>query len=371
MDIPVIPPLKYNLLVRSFRSCPWDEVRECLGSAPWQVMNLYDSVNDMWSFFQGILFDCLESFAPVKTVICSNSHHRPTPWLSSSLLEDIKKKQRAKRKAKLTGTSDDIMNYKRLKNHLKVCICQAKVSYIQKLIHRTGRSPHLSGQLWAGVNSVLGHFRRKQASIDTSLSLDSVNEFFRSVAVSDDHQPASTFCRAEAESDSSFHFHEIDRSVVLHLLQNLDEKKSMGPDGISARFLKEVAAEVVDPLTMLYNKSLKTGVFPDDWKRCNVTPVHKGGSSSAPGNYRPISVVPVVAKILEKVVAQQLSSYFEDSECLSPFEGAYRRGRSTEQLLLVAVDYITQSLDQSLTTCVAFLDLRKVFDSLDHHILLS
>ena len=121
---------------------------------------------------------------------------------------------------------------------------------------------------------------------------------------------------------------------------------------------------------MLYNKSFKTVVFPDEWKRCNVTPVHKEGSSSAPANYHQILVVPVVAKILQKVVAQQLSSYFEGSQCLSPFQGAYRRGKCTEQLLLVAVDCITQALDQSLTTCVAFLDLRKAFDSLDHHILL-
>ena len=93
-------------------------------------------------------------------------------------------------------------------------------------------------------------------------------------------------------------------------------------------------------------------------------------TSSVLGNYCPISVVPVVAKILEKVVAQQLSTYFESSRCLSPFQGAYRRGKSAEQLLLVAVDYITQALDRTLTTCVAFLDLRKAFDSLDHHILL-
>ena len=72
-------------------------------------------------------------------------------------------------------------------------------------------------------------------------------------------------------------------------------------------------------------------------------------------------------------MAQQLSSYFEGSQYLSPFQGAYRRGKSTEQLLLVSVDGITQALDWSLmiTTCVAFLDLCKVFDSLDHHILLS
>ena len=102
-------------------------------------------------------------------------------------------------------------------------------------------------------------------------------------------------------------------------------------------------------------------MFPDDWKRCNVTPVYKGGSSSAPGNYHPILVVPVVAKILEKVVA----SYFEGSQCLSPFQGAYRRGKSAEQLLLVAVDCILTG-----HSLLAWPDLHKAFDSLDHHILL-
>ena len=121
---------------------------------------------------------------------------------------------------------------------------------------------------------------------------------------------------------------------------------------------------------MLFNTSLKTGVLPGDWKWCNVTPVHKRGSGSVPSNYRLISVVPVVAKVVENVVAQQLGSYFENSQCLSPFQGAYRRGKSTEQLLLVTVNRITQDLDHGLTTCVAFLDLHKAFDSLDHHILL-
>ena len=144
----------------------------------------------------------------------------------------------------------------------------------------------------------------------------------------------------------------------------------MGPDGLSARFLKEVSDEIVDPLTKLFNKSLQTGVFPNEWKRCNVTPVHKGGASDIPGNYRPISVVPVVAKVLERMVAQQLHIYFEDCHSLTPFQCAYQKGKSTEQLLLIAVDYITQALDDRSTTCVAFLDLRKAFDSLDHHILL-
>ena len=92
VDTPVFQPLKYTLSVRLFRSCPWNEVRECLHSAPLQVTD-YDSVDNMWSFCQGILLGCLESFAPVKTVNCNSSRHQLAPWLSSSLLEAIRRKQ--------------------------------------------------------------------------------------------------------------------------------------------------------------------------------------------------------------------------------------------------------------------------------------
>ena len=68
--------------------------------------------------------------------------------------------------------------------------------------------------------------------------------------------------------------------------------------------------------------------------------MHKGGPTSDPGNFRPISVVPVLAKILEKIVSAQLSDYFEQHSLLRPHQGAYRCGKSTEDILLVAVDFI-------------------------------
>ena len=82
---------------------------------------MYNSVDDMLSFFQGILLlDCLESFAPVKTVSCNSFHHQPTPWLGLSLLEAIKRKQQAKRRAELSSNSNDIIDYKHLTNYLKI-----------------------------------------------------------------------------------------------------------------------------------------------------------------------------------------------------------------------------------------------------------
>ena len=111
---------------------------------------------------------------------------------------------------------------------------------------------------------------------------------------------------------------------------------------------------------MLYNVSLHTEVFPSEWKHFHISPVYKGGPTDDPSNFWPISVVPVLAKILEKIVSIQLSSYLEQ-HC----------GRSTKDILLAAVDFIVHSLDAGQWVCAAFLDFCKAFDSLDHVILLT
>ena len=137
-----------------------------------------------------------------------------------------------------------------------------------------------------------------------------------------------------------FQFEPVDSCVVLvlSLLTKLDTRKSTGPDDLSALFLQRVAECIVVPLTLIYNKSLKTGTVPSAWKKSNVTPVHKGGDTDDPGNYRPISVVPIVAKILEKIIAIQLGSYMEHHHLLHDLQGAYRHGRSADQILLYATD---------------------------------
>ena len=97
------------------------------------------------------------------------------------------------------------------------------------------------------------------------------------------------------------------------------------------------------------------------------------GSHVDPGNFRPLCVVPILAKVLEKLIANQLISYFEMHHLLHDHQGAYHCGRSSDQILLYAIDMIICSLDKGLTVSAAlsFLDLRKAFDSLDHSILLE
>ena len=202
-----------------------------------------------------------------------------------------------------------------------------------------------------------------------SAALNLINNHFQTVAISSDHESATSFVIPSGSiSSDPFTFSEISVSSSYFHLQHLDVEKSTGPDSLSARFLKSIASEIAVPITKLFNEPLNVGVLPSQWKCSHIIPVHKGD----PGNFRPILVVPVLAKILERmVVSSQLSNYFEQHSLLPPHQSAYRCGKSTENILLVAVDFIVQCLDEGKAVCASILDFRKAFDSLDHNILLD
>ena len=191
------------------------------------------------------------------------------------------------------------------------------------------------------------------------------------MAITSRHRSADFFVPPSTTVPTQFQFCEITVSDVLAQLWRLDVRKATGQDGISARLLKSVAEELANPLTYIFNLSLQSGIIPSAWKQSNTTPVHKGGSCDDLGNFRPISVVPVTVKVLEKLISFQLSSYLEDHDLLYDHQGAYRCGRSADQILLFVADIVTCALDKGSTVCAAFLDLRKAFDSLDHTILLD
>ena len=105
------PPTNY-VSVRLLSKCPWDEVRQSLSTAPWHVMDVYDDINDMVGFFVSILFQCLDSYAPLNTVPIKNSRHATPGWMTPDALRMIKQKAKAKHKATCSGLDIDISYYK-------------------------------------------------------------------------------------------------------------------------------------------------------------------------------------------------------------------------------------------------------------------
>ena len=170
---------------------------------------------------------------------------------------------------------------------------------------------------------------------------------------------------------SSFTFMNIDEDAINKIIYNLPPKSSSGCDGISTKLLKVIAPVIIKPLTLLINQVLNTGTFPDKLKIAKVIPIFKKGDPSLFENYRPISLLPAISKVLEKIIALQLSSYFEKNKLLFDNQYGFRPKHSTEHAALELIDRITNKMDTNEIPLNIFLDLSKAFDTLDHSILLN
>ena len=121
----------------------------------------------------------------------------------------------------------------------------------------------------------------------------------------------------------------------------------------------------------MFNLSLRTGIFPDDWKFARVTPIYKSEDKTLCENYRPISVISNIAKIFEKLVCRQLNTFLNNNNIIVKNQSGFRRNHSTETSLLQSTEMWLKSMDQGKINGVIYLDLKKAFDTIDHQILLS
>ena len=166
-----------------------------------------------------------------------------------------------------------------------------------------------------------------------------------------------------------FKLKRTETATTLKSFKSLKTNKGSGLDNTTCRLLKSSADLSAPSLTYIFNLSLSTGTFPQEWKTAKVVPLHKSGPPDQVNNYRPISILPVVSKILEKEVHKQLYSYLIDNNLLNPCQHGFRSKRSTHTALINVVDQWLNSIDKGQVTAVVFLDLSKAFDSVKHDIL--
>ena len=157
---------------------------------------------------------------------------------------------------------------------------------------------------------------------------------------------------------------------ISSIISQLDQKKASGADEISVILLKKIKDLVSPLLSGLINNSYKTGVYPNCLKIAKVIPIYKGGIRSKPGNYRPISLLSIVNKIIEKTLHSRLMSFFEKYNLINKNQFGFRKGHSTAMAISEFYENIIKSYDQGKATCAVLLDLSKAFDSVNHDILL-
>ena len=158
---------------------------------------------------------------------------------------------------------------------------------------------------------------------------------------------------------------------MLSSLKKLNTRKATGADGISSHLLCSLAPVLTPSISKLFNHSLSTGEVPNEWKKANITPIQKKPRINNITNYRPISVLPVIAKVYESLVHKQLYSYLTTNAILHPSQSGFRPGHSTQDVLLKTVDDWRIALDRGEYVGAVLIDLSKAFDSINHTLLLD
>ena len=158
---------------------------------------------------------------------------------------------------------------------------------------------------------------------------------------------------------------------INNLINSLTNKHSCGYDNISNHMLKWLRPVITEPLSIIFNLSIKHGVFPDYMKIAEIVPLHKGGDESLCNNYRPISLLITISKILEKVIYKRTYSFLEKNNILFQSQYGFRTKHSCADAIAEIVGEITKNKENGLYTAGILLDLSKAFDTLPHKILLN
>ena len=192
------------------------------------------------------------------------------------------------------------------------------------------------------------------------------NSFFSShsrinTPSTDDHLPNFTYAtdhRIDLISTTPFD--------VFKILNGLNTSKASGPDGISNRVLRECALSLSDPLSRLFNLSFSLGVFPSSWKNANVIPIYKKEDRQSVKNYRPVSLLSNISKVMERIVHNALYSYCSKYKLLTEKNSGFKANDSTTNQLLFITNKIINALDDNKNACMVFLDITKAFDRVWH-----
>ena len=154
------------------------------------------------------------------------------------------------------------------------------------------------------------------------------------------------------------------------LLQKTNPQKASGPDMIPARLLKECAEDLAPILTIIFSKSLQTGIVPDDWKTANVSAVFKKGQRYDPANYRPVSLTCLCCKMLEHIIVSNVMKHVDSNKILTDCQHGFRARRSCETQLVTLLHDLASTLDQKIQMDMVVLDFSKAFDRVHHSRLL-
>lgn len=331
------------------------------------------------------ILDCIQASQIAKTRLL---YSPKDDWIKPKLTRAIAKKNKLWNQLKKQPTNELKNEFTTIRNQTIKTISNTKKQYYLKSFNECSKKPL---KMWKLINSLSNNKIKETGGVSKLIIDDNIitddqqicecfNEFFSTIGSMLAHEIPLKFHHNKIFTlPKARHTNIKDLSIlqptnieeVKNIIDNLNINTSTGIDGISTKVIKCISPMLVEDLTKCINKCIEEGSFPDTLKLATVTAIHKAGSKTDPNNYRPISVLPVISKIFEKILYNRLETYLNEIDFLSKKQYGFRKKSNTLSATIDLVTKLKNKVDKKQISLGVFIDLKKAFDTISHDLLLD
>ena len=332
--------------------------------------------------------ELLDNHMPLRKLTQKEFKRKFKPWISKTILAKIGEKNKIFKKyinsRNVVRKTELFDQFKTIKNEITHLIRTGKKAYYQNYFAENKDNLQ---KIWKGIKEII-NIKSKNFDYPTCLQVrdvnitdptaitNSFNDYFTSIA--DEILKKRKYNGTKSYRDflanrliNNFVFDECNENEIKSIISSLDAFKSIGPNSIPTHILQLLKEEICNPLKKIFNLSFSTGQHPNILKISKIIPIFKKGSRLLVSNYRPISLLSNLNKILEKIVHDRIYKFLEDYQCIYSLQFGFRKKHSTNHALIDITETIRQALDNKKFACGIFVDLQKAFDTVNHDILIA
>ena len=373
---------KIEMYGRDYSKFTDDAFRDDVSIQPW-----LDQTNDPNLLMADLVWrldGCTERHAPMKKLSPRETKLKLKPWINRDIQKLIRVRDKLFARKKRQPDNERVRQaYNTVRNRVTHAIFKSKKEHYKSYFEEQKTNIK---KTWEGIRKIVNVKKQSTFSIsqlningkiidDPQAIANSFNNFFVNVGPETDRSiptvpniSPSKFLKNR--NQFNLIIAHISENEILDIIKALPEKSS-GPASIPLRLLKLVADIIVIPLCKIINASFTLGIFPDVLKVAKVIALHKGGSTEEVNNYRPISLLSIFDKIIEKIMKTRLYDFLEEHDILFKNQFGFRNKSSTAHSLIEITENIKESIDNGKYGCGVFIDLKKAFDTVNHKILLT
>ena len=361
------PKFKPQIVTRrSYAKFDLNCFRSDVASVPWHDMFNLTDINEKIVFFNEHLLALYDKHAPFRTF---KLKHEPKPWITEDILHLMKSRDNAYAKSRLTKLPGDLQKFKFLRNQVTKEIRDAKIRYSTHLFMDCNNPK----ELWSNLKKLNVRPNTTETVNSSGPSAEELNKFYTEAPIIDEQAIRDNidfYNAQEVSKDEKFHFKDISFDDLAEAVLSV-KSNAQGVDCISLSMIKRCIVELGPAILNIFNFALQNGCFPELWKTANVKPIPKKTNAAIAKDFRPISLLCALGKVLEKIVHKQISMYLCTNNLLNPLQSGFKPGHSTETSLLKVVGDIREAMERRELTMLILYDFSNAFPSVHHELLLA